>query len=259
MHGSTHHLQNPKRRLRQTQAVPASSRPHSRWSAAAISSPQKRVITDGEMHFGVCPTSVIAQRAPHASSALPQDMSAQQTKSVITLDLRFNRLWQHWKVVNEIAFFICVSVSANKSNPEHASCAASPVYGWLNQTAPAVIPSSGRDNHVFKFCLDIFTSPPRLHTAYSHDGKKKWELDNGDCIVSACHKVGTVVSPQEVGPIWYMSLNCGSSSPCNTILLLLLLLLLLPLYFLRSTAVKMEKKSPQKGPNLTTDQIRLHL
>lgn len=160
MHGSTHHLQNPKRWLRQTQAVPASSQPHSRRSAAAISSPQKRVITDGEMHFGVCPTSVIAQRAPHASSALPQDMSAQQTKSVITLDLRFNRLWQHWKVVNEIAFFICVSVSANKSNPERACCAASLVYGWLNQTAPAVIPSSGRDNRVLKFCLDIFTSPP---------------------------------------------------------------------------------------------------
>lgn len=68
------------------------------------------------MHFRVRPTSVIAQHTPHASSALPpQDMPAKQTKSVITLDLWFNRLWQHWKVVNEIAFFICISVFANKS------------------------------------------------------------------------------------------------------------------------------------------------
>lgn len=69
------------------------------------------------MHFSVRPTSVIAQHTPHASYALPQDMQAKQTKSVITLDLWFNRLWQRWKVVNEIAFFICISVFANKSKP----------------------------------------------------------------------------------------------------------------------------------------------
>lgn len=210
------------------------------------------------MHFGVCPTSVIAQHAPHASSALPQDMSAQQTKSVITLDLRFNRLWQHWKVVNEIAFFICVSVSANKSNPERACCAASLVCGWLNQTAPAVIPSSGRDNRVFKFCLDIFTSPPWFHTTCSHNGKKKWELDNGDCNVSVCHKVGIVVGPQEVGPIWYTSLNHGSSSPFNA---QGLKEYFCPFTFWEAPPLKWRKTPPKKAQlqNLTTDQIRLHL
>lgn len=70
------------------------------------------------MHFSVSPTSVIARHTPHASSAFPLDMPAEQTKSVITLDLWFNRLWQRWKVVNEIAFFICVSVFMNKSNLE---------------------------------------------------------------------------------------------------------------------------------------------
>lgn len=74
------------------------------------------------MHFSVSPTSVITQHTPHAYSAFPEDMPAKQTKSVITLDLWFSRLWQHWKVVNEIAFFICISVFTNKSNPEHACC-----------------------------------------------------------------------------------------------------------------------------------------
>lgn len=74
------------------------------------------------MRFSVSPTSVITRHTPHAYSAFPEDMPAEQTKSVITLDLWFNRLWQHWKVVNEIAFFICISVFTNKSNPEHACC-----------------------------------------------------------------------------------------------------------------------------------------
>lgn len=40
------------------------------------------------MRFSVSPTSVIAQRAPHASAAaaLPPDEPAEQTESVITLD-----------------------------------------------------------------------------------------------------------------------------------------------------------------------------
>lgn len=74
------------------------------------------------MHFSVSLTSVITRHTPHAYSAFPEDMPAKQTKSVITLDSWFNRLWQHWKVANEIAFFICISVFTNKSNPEHACC-----------------------------------------------------------------------------------------------------------------------------------------
>lgn len=110
----------------------------------------KHTITERKMHFSVRPTSVIAQHTPHASSALPQDMPAKQTKSVTTLDLWFNRLWQHWKVVNEIAFFICISVFANKSAREHACCTFRP----LKQTG-----FSKRDNHFnFKFCWDILYS-----------------------------------------------------------------------------------------------------
>lgn len=98
------------------------------------------------MHFSVSPTSVITRHTPHAYSALPQDMPTKQTKSVITLDLWFNRLWQHWKVVNEIAFFICISVFTNKSNPEHACCTVP-----LNKTK---LPCSyWRDNLFnFRFC-----------------------------------------------------------------------------------------------------------
>lgn len=84
--------------------------------SAAAAPTRNTAFTEGEAHFSVRPTSVIAQLAPHASSALPQVKPAKQTKSVITLDLWFNRLWQHWKVVNEIAFFICISVCAHKSN-----------------------------------------------------------------------------------------------------------------------------------------------
>lgn len=129
------------------------------------------------MHFRVCPTSVIAQQTPHASSALPQDMSAKQTKSVITVDLWFNRLWQHWKVVNEIAFFICISVFADKSNQEHACCTASLVWSWLNQTGPAVILSSWRETTfqtLFGHTAGPWGNPVSgLHIVCSHDSQKK--------------------------------------------------------------------------------------
>lgn len=110
------------------------------------------------MHFSVRPTSVIAQHTPHASSALPQDVPAKQTKSVITLDLWFNRLWQHWKVANEIAFFICIPVFANKSNQGHAYCSFPDV-----ELSKIKLPCSNcifwRDNHFnFKFCWTYSTS-----------------------------------------------------------------------------------------------------
>lgn len=83
---------------------------HNHRSAATIST-QNTPLQNGRC----ISVSVIAQHTPHVSSTLPQDMPAKQTKSVTTLDLWFNRVWQHWKVVNEIAFFICMSVFANKS------------------------------------------------------------------------------------------------------------------------------------------------
>lgn len=126
------------------------------------------------MHFRVRPTSVIAQHTPHASSALPQDMPAKQTKSVITLDLWFNRLWQHWKVVNEIAFFICISVFANKSEQEHAcwtekniklSCSASVFWG---------------DNHFnLKFLFGHIACPSGKGVRFQ-SGMQSWRLKEAE-------------------------------------------------------------------------------
>lgn len=92
------------------------------------------------MHFRVAPHLSSLSTQPHASSALPRVMPARQTESVITLDLWFNRLWQHWKVVNVIAFFICISVVANKSKREH-SFPGFPGAEPVKSNCPAVTPS----------------------------------------------------------------------------------------------------------------------
>lgn len=74
------------------------------------------------------------QLAPHLSSLsgrrtpprLPlQPRQAEQMKSVITLDLWLNRLWQRCKVGNEIGLRACISVFEDKSSVGKA-CALQP-------------------------------------------------------------------------------------------------------------------------------------
>lgn len=117
MHRSRHHLRSQRGdsanlgRLARTQ-------PRNHRSAAAISA-WNASLWRGR-RISARPTSVIAQGPPHASTALPPAMPAKQMKSVITLDLWLNRLWQHWKVVNAIGFCVCISVFANKSSAARA-------------------------------------------------------------------------------------------------------------------------------------------
>lgn len=94
------------------------------------------------------PTSVIAQRTPHASTALPPATLAKQMKSVITLDLWLNRLWQHCKVVNAIGLRVCISVFENKSSSERTRCglhaAGTVESGWLMRLIWCLQWKSGR-------------------------------------------------------------------------------------------------------------------
>lgn len=81
----------------------------------------------------------MCHRSAHTTRllALPLDMPAEHTKSVITLDSWFNRLWQHWKVVNEIAFFICISVFADKSAQEQH------IWHWIKRPWSRCVFSEG--------------------------------------------------------------------------------------------------------------------
>lgn len=105
--------------------VPACTQPHNHRSAASVSA-QNTPLLRGRCISELVPhlSSLCTHHTPPLLSLKTRQQS--KTKSVITLDLWLNRLWQHWKVVNEIAFCICISVLANKSNPEHACWAASP-------------------------------------------------------------------------------------------------------------------------------------
>lgn len=74
---------------------------------------------------GCIPESIEPQNVRSAATVSTQNTPLQNEDigasviallCLITLDWCSNTLWRHWKVVNEIAFFICASVFANKSN-----------------------------------------------------------------------------------------------------------------------------------------------
>lgn len=70
------------------------------------------------MHFG---SAHICHRAPPRLPLQPR--RAQQMKSVITLDLWLNRLWQRRELGNAIGLRVCIAVFADKSSGgERARC-----------------------------------------------------------------------------------------------------------------------------------------
>lgn len=131
--------------IQQTQAV---LRARGRRSAVSCSRfSLKHIITEGQTHFSsphICHRSAHA----HASTALPPATLAKQMKSVITLDLWLNRLWQHCKVVNAIGLRVCISVFENKSSSERTRCglhaAGTVESGWLMRLIWCLQWKSGR-------------------------------------------------------------------------------------------------------------------
>lgn len=187
------------------------------WAEANIgSAPLCRIITGQqrqaqpkthhyrrEMHYSARPTSVIAQQMLRAPYAPPQDMAATQTGPVITLDLWFNTLWQHWELVNEIAFFICISVFRNKSNPRHACCTVWMMWSQIKSNCPAVTHQiHDRISALIQILLDSELVPQAQVSSFKiRDSCTMLSRVDGDHIAPVSHRWGEVRKSTAVNPL----------------------------------------------------------